>query len=266
MRKETVFEKRQRLMEVAKASLSDAYAGDEHAVKQAISSYLEVEKVRNQIFERLEEWYSIYFPELRSPSPTSLAKFVIAFGLNKKKATVEELRKAIGEGAEKMRMQIENSIGREPSEEEYSTIKSLADIELSLLATENKIDEYLAVAVKKLMPNISYIIDYKIAAELLGKAGSLERLGMMPSSTIQLLGAEKALFKHIKFGTKPPKYGILFKLPQIVSANKKMKGRLARMYANKIAIAAKADAFSHNFIGDKLKKDLERLSTKGKQH
>ena len=195
-------EKRARLMGVAKANVSNRYAGEEHAVKQAINSYLEIEKVRNQVYERLEEWYSIYFPEFRASSPTSLAKFVISFGKNKKEATVEELRKQIGEGAEKLQRQIAESIGREPGDEEYSTIKTMAESELSLLQVENGIDAYLDASTKRLMPNITHLIDYKVAAELLSKAGSMERLALMPASTIQLLGAEKALFKHLKYGTK----------------------------------------------------------------
>ena len=91
------------------------------------------------------------------------------------------------------------------------------------------------------MPNVTYLTDDKIAAELLAKAGSLERLAMMPASTIQLLGAEKALFKHIKFGSKPPKYGIIFKLPAVTSAQREKKGMVARAYATKICIALKAD-------------------------
>ena len=259
-----MFEKRQRLMEVARASLSDKYAGEEHAVMQAISSYLEVEKVRNQIFERLEEWYSIYFPEFRPASPTSLARFVIEFGSDKKRASSDELRKVIGEGADKVHSMIKESIGGEPGAEEYGTIKSMAEGELSLLEVEKKIDSYLEGSAKRIMPNITYLIDYKIAAELLAKAGSLQKLAMMPASTVQLLGAEKALFKHIKFGTKPPKYGILYKLPQVVSAQKKQKGKMARMYANKISIAAKADAFSKNFIAPRLKEDLDRAMKKPK--
>lgn len=252
-------------MGVARESLSNRYAGEEHAVMQAINSYLEVEKVRNQVFERLEEWYTIYFPEYRPSSPTALAKFVISFGMDKRKANVDELRKTLGEGAERLHQQISNSIGREPEKEEYDTIKTLAESELALLDVENKIDAYLAKSAKKVMPNITTIIDYKVAAELLAKAGSMEKMAMMPASTIQLLGAEKALFKHLKYGTKPPKYGILFKLPQIVSAQKKMKGRLARLYANKISIAAKADAFSKNFIADRLKADIEKALKKGKK-
>ena len=79
----------------------------------------------------------------------------------------------------------------------------------------------------------------------------------MPAGTVQLLGAEKALFKHIKFGSKPPKYGILFKLPEVTNAPREIRGRIARVYATKICIALKADHFSKNFIAEKLKKDLD---------
>ncbi|MCL5102333.1 MAG: C/D box methylation guide ribonucleoprotein complex aNOP56 subunit, partial [Candidatus Marsarchaeota archaeon] len=112
-------------------------------------------------------------------------------------------------------------------------------------------------AVHRMLPNAAYITEDKIAAELLSKAGSMERLATFPASTIQLLGAEKALFKHIKFGSKPPKYGVIFKLPEIANARKDVKGRIARLYAAKLAMALKADYYTHNFIADKLKKDIE---------
>ncbi|MEM0149807.1 MAG: hypothetical protein QXW10_02850, partial [Candidatus Micrarchaeaceae archaeon] len=92
----------------------------------------------------------------------------------------------------------------------------------------------------------------------LSKAGSMERLATMPASTIQLLGAEKALFKHIKFGSKPPKYGVLFKLPAISNGKRSARGKIARLYATKISIALKADYFSKRFIADKLKEDIEK--------
>ena len=79
------------------------------------------------------------------------------------------------------------------------------------------------------MPNTSYIIDPIVAASLLERAGSFEKLANLPASTIQLLGAEKALFKHIKFKTKSPKHGVLFKEKEISTASKKERGRLARI-------------------------------------
>lgn len=257
MRKETTEEKRARLLNKARQSVGSAYAGEEHSIIQAINSYLEVEKVRNLLFERIDEWYGMYFPELRISNPSSLVNFIIKFGGNKKEVTQEELKKIVGEKAGEVFNQIRGSIGREPSAEEFAALKHLAEGELQIIELEEKLDEYLSRSVKDLMPNISYLIEYKIAAELLSKAGSLERMAMMPAGTIQLLGAEKALFKHLKYGSKPPKYGVLFKMQQVAIANKKYRGRVARVYATKIAIASKADAFSKNFIADKLKISID---------
>ena len=258
MKKETPEEKRARLLSKAKESVGNAYAGSEHAVIQAINSYLEVEKVRNLLYERIEEWYGMYFPELRVGSQSTLVKFITRFGGNKKDAKQEEVKELMGDKTNEVLNQIKNSIGREPSGDEFETLKTLAESDLMLMKTEERIDEYLSKSTKELMPNITHLVDYKVAAELLSKAGSLERLAMMPASTVQLLGAEKALFKHLRYGSKPPKYGVLFKLPQIATAGKKQRGRMARIYATKITIAAKADAFSKKFIADKLKADLEK--------
>jgi nucleolar protein 56 len=245
-------------MEVAKRSVSNAYATEEHSVIQAINAYLELERIKNQVYERLEEWYSIYFPELKISNQSTYAKFVIEIGKNKKAASIEKLREVVGDKAEDTMKGIAYSIGREPSESEYATIRRLAETELSLIEAEQNVDSYLEGSTKKLMPNITYLIDYKVAAELLAKAGSLSRMATLPAGTIQLLGAEKALFKHIKFGGKPPKYGVLFKLPVVSNAPKNRGGKIARMYATKISIASKADAFTKRFIADKLKETLDK--------
>ncbi len=254
--KESPEEKRRRLLELAKASVTTAYSTGEHSVILAINTYNEIEHAKNLIYEKLEEWYGIFFPELRLTSQLTYARFVVEFGMDKKLADKERLSSMLGAGAEAAAEKASKSIGREPSEAEYLMLKQVAESELYLDELQLKLDSYLAVEVKKLMPNISYLVDYKIAAELLAKAGSLSKLGFMPASTIQLLGAEKALFKHIKFHTRPPKYGVLFKLPQITNASHFKRGRIARLYATKICIAAKADAFTKNFIAEKLKKDL----------
>jgi len=80
---------------------------------------------------------------------------------------------------------------------------------------------------------------------------------MMPSSTIQMLGAEKALFRHLRTGAKPPKHGIILQHPLVASAKKANRGKYSRSLADKISIAVKADYFKGKFIGDKLKKELE---------
>jgi nucleolar protein 56 len=256
--KESPEAKRRRLMGLAKASVTDAYSSGEHAITQAIASYNELDKMRNLVHEKLEEWYGIHFPELRLQNQLTYAKFVVEFGQDKKAATPEKLAEMLGTGTEGVRQQIETSMGSEPTEEEFKALKEMAELELSIADKMEKLDKYLEKSTKELMPNITYLIDYKIAAEMLGKAGSLSKLSVMPAGTIQLLGAEKALFKHLKFGSKPPKYGSLFKLPQINTAGRFERGRIARIYATKLSIAARADGISKNFIADKLKEQLDK--------
>ncbi len=265
-KKETPEEKRRRFMENARKAVASAYESEEHAIINAINTYNSIEKARNLMFERLEEWYSIYFPELRLANPVSYANFVINFGRDKNAADPEKMTEMLGEKVESLQEAIGKSIGKEPKPEEYESLRQLAESQIGLQKVSQNLESYIEQSCKRAMPNISYLIDTKIAAELLAKAGSLERLAMFPAGTIQLLGAEKALFKHLKYHSRPPKYGILFRLPQVSNAAKYDKGRIARVYATKISIAAKADAFSKNFIAKELKEQLEKSLAHARNH
>ncbi len=260
--KESPEEKRHRLIELAKASVTSAYSTGEHSVILAVNTSNELEKARNLLHEKLEDWYGIFFPELRLSNPLTYARFVSEFGMDKKAVDKAKLHDLLGNSADEVYTKIGNSIGVEPSPTEYEMLKRIADYEIEMAKMQESIDSYLKERATALMPNVTHLVDYKIAAELLSKAGSLSKMALMPAGTIQLLGAEKALFKHIKFGSKPPKYGILFKLPQITNASKWNRGRIARLYATKICIAAKADAFTKNFIAEKLKSDIEATIAK----
>jgi nucleolar protein 56 len=104
---------------------------------------------------------------------------------------------------------------------------------------------------------MSHIAGPELAAKLVAQSGGLQRMAMFPASTIQVLGAEKALFKHLKSGSRPPKHGLIFQHASIGMAPKKVRGKISRCLAAKLTIAAKADAFSHNFIAEKLKAQFE---------
>ncbi|MCL5239396.1 MAG: NOP58 family protein [Candidatus Marsarchaeota archaeon] len=255
---ETAEEKRRRLLGLAKQAVSKAYSTGEHSIAQAINAYNEIEKTRNLLHERVEEWYGIYFPELTIGSAEKYTKFVLSAGANKKQASEEQLREILGEGSKDLMTWIKQSIGAEPEEGEFKALSAIANAELELLRSEKEIDAYLKDNVPKLMPNISYLVDYKLAAELLSKAGSLNKLALMPSGTLQLLGAEKALFRHLRSGSKPPKYGVLFKLKEITEADRRSRGRIARLFATKLAIAARADAITKRFIGKELRESLDK--------
>lgn len=255
---ETIEEKRQRLLGLAKEAVSKAYSTGEHSIAQAFNAYSEIDKSRNLVHERVEEWYGIYFPELSSANQERFAQFVVRLGANKKNAGQEQLRDIFGEGAEQVGQAIQRSIGSEPGAEEFKALSALASMELELGRIANEIDAYMKENVPKLMPNVAFITDYRIAAELLSKAGSLSKLANMPASTIQLLGAEKALFRHLRTGARPPKYGAIFKLKEVTNAERWNKGRVARLFAAKIGIAARADAISKRFIGKELRQELDR--------
>ena len=111
---------------------------------------------------------------------------------------------------------------------------------------------------RQIAPNISEMVGPLIGARLISLAGGLERLAIMPSSTIQLLGAERALFRFKKEGGKPPKHGVIFQHSQINRNPKEIRGKIARIFATKIAIAAKADAFTKRDISKDLKGDLNK--------
>lgn len=109
---------------------------------------------------------------------------------------------------------------------------------------------------KTIAPNIASLVGPLIGARLLASAGSLKKLAQMPASTIQILGAEKALFRYKKEGGKPPKHGIIFQHAFINRAPKSLRGKIARSMAAKLATAAKADAFTKRDIADLLIKEL----------
>jgi len=108
-----------------------------------------------------------------------------------------------------------------------------------------------------LAPNTSYLIGPLLTARLLVHARSLEKLSKLPASSVQLLGAEKALFRFKKEGGKPPKHGVLYQHESLIKASKKEKGRIARLLSLKIILAIRADVYTKRDIGKMLKDDFE---------
>lgn len=262
---ETPEEKRRRILSLAKEAVAKAYSTGEHSIAQAVSAYNEIEKTRNLLHERIEEWYGIYFPELSTTNAEKYTRFVLQAGSNKKQASKETLSEIFGDSGEEVLMKIRQSIGAEPDESEYKALGALANAEMELMRIEREVDAYLRENAPKLMPNVCFLADYKLAAELLSKAGSLNKLAMMPSGTLQLLGAEKALFRHLRTGSRPPKYGVLFRLKEVVAADRRSKGRIARLFATKLSIAARADAISKRFIGKQLRESIDKNLAKIKE-
>jgi len=248
---------RREFFERAKAIVQKSLKKKDRLIVNAVHTVDDLNKEINQLSERLKDWYGISFPELESlfPDPEKYASIVLALEKNEK----EQLLKLTSE--EKLNQIFDarkDSLGAEITENDKKPILDLAKSILSTVELRSRVESYLESLCNELCPNVSYLCGPLLTARLLAIAGGLEELAEMPASTIQVLGAEKALFKHIKRGSPPPKHGLLFQHPIISGASKEKRGKIARALSAKIAIAAKADAFTHHFIADKLKADLEK--------
>ncbi|MFH1064820.1 MAG: hypothetical protein V1729_07075 [Candidatus Woesearchaeota archaeon] len=229
---------------ITKREIAESVRRD-HLIIQASNNISEIDKVINTLAKRLREWYELYNPEF-SKSIESHEKFAEII----QQKSRDELLNDIG-------LKKELSMGAEFSDEDLEPIIKLAVGITSLVSLRSEQTEYVEKLMKELMPNVNAVAGAMIGAKLLAHAGSLEKLSLFPASTVQLLGAEKALFRHIKTGSKSPKFGLIINHPLVSRAKSTSRGKAARMVADKISIAAKIDFFKGNFIGDDLRKALE---------
>jgi nucleolar protein 56 len=132
--------------------------------------------------------------------------------------------------------------------------KTLSSVDEEIKRLEGQIEDDM----NKIAINLSKTVGPLIGARLISLAGGITNLAVMPASTIQILGAEKALFRFKKEGGRPPKHGVIFQHPLVNRASSANRGRIARMLASKIATAAKADAFTKRDISDHLRREIEK--------
>ena len=218
---------------------------DDVLIIQAINTIDELDKAINILAKRLREWYELYNPEF-SRTMENHEKFVEGI-----------LDKDKNELLEKLNVNASGSIGADLEQEDLEPIKSLGHKIYDLYQLRKSQLEYISTLMGKFCPNTKAVCGVLVGASLIEHAGSLKRLSEMPASTIQILGAEKALFRHMKTGAKPPRHGLIVNHPLIAKAPERMHGKIARALADKISIASKIDYFQGKFIGDKLKKELE---------
>ncbi len=228
-------------------------------IAQAISAVDDSDKIMNLMASRIREWYGLHFPELEEliRDHRDYVKLVYELG-HRSNFTIENLEKLgiPSERAKKIADAAKKSVGAEMAEWDIDSIRAYAKVFLELLETRRKLATYIDDAMKEVAPNIREIVGSLLGARLINLAGGLMKLALLPASTIQVLGAEKALFRALRTGGKPPKHGVIFQFPEIFRAPRWQRGKIARALAAKLAIAAKADAFTGNFIAPKLKEEL----------
>jgi nucleolar protein 56 len=149
------------------------------------------------------------------------------------------------------------SVGSEMAEEDIAIIRSVAGTLYELYQRKSDLDHYISEGMQKVAPNMTALLSANLAARLISLSGGLARLTKLPASTVQLLGAEKAMFMHLRSGKRPPKHGIIFQHPWVNRSPYWQRGKISRSLGGKISIACKVDYYKGEFIGDKLKKQME---------
>lgn len=230
------------MIEVAKRKLKRAIGEDDH-IAQGVNAIDDLTKSLNVLMERIREWYGLHFPQLaRLVDDEKFLDYVAKYGRKDNIPGMEE----------------EEAIGGELSDEDERAIRDMAELGREMRQEKERLEKYVEGRMVSFAPNVAHIVGPVVGARLIELAGGLQELAHMPASTIQLLGAEKALFRHLKSGAKPPKHGVLFQNPFVHQAPYWQRGNIARALASKASIAARADFYSKRFIAEKLKKDLER--------
>lgn len=237
---------------------------------QAINTLDETDKIINSISSRLREWYGLHFPELDNLIDSINGYSQIVLSGTRENISKEDFEKA-GFSKDKVEMLSlikEKSRGGNISEKNFVIVQSLAKQILDLFELRKNIEEHVDEQMKEEAPNISAILGTAVGARVLAHAGSLNRLGRMPASTIQILGAEKALFRSLKTGANPPKHGILFQHAAVHAAPRWQRGKIARAVAAKAAIAARVDLFKaglNETLLDKLNVRVKEIGDKYKK-
>jgi nucleolar protein 56 len=229
---------------IAKAKLSiSLIERRDKLIVQTVSALSDLEKILNAMSERLREWYGLHYPELEIKDHERFAEKIAETGQR--------------EGFE----DFEKSMGMELKEEDVKVLKDYAGQLKAMYVLRKNIERYLEKIVPEEIPNLNTMLGSILAARLLSLAGSLERLAKMPSSTIQLLGSEKRLFKFLKSKEKdkrPPRFGLLYLHPDISTNKRELQGKIARLLSSKLALAARADFYTKKDISKELLDDYKK--------
>ncbi|MED6168688.1 snoRNP complex protein nop56 [Stylosanthes scabra] len=238
----------------------------DNMVIQAIFLLDTLDKDINSFSMRVREWYSWHFPELlKIVNDNYLYAKVAKFIEDKAKLAedkIPELTDIVGDEdkAKEIVEAAKASMGQDLSPVDLINVHQFAQRVMDLSEYRRKLYDYLVAKMNDIAPNLASLIGEVVGARLISHAGSLTNLAKCPSSTLQILGAEKALFRALKTRGNTPKYGLIFHSSFIGRASSKNKGRMARYLANKCSIASRIDCFSERgttAFGEKLREQVE---------
>jgi nucleolar protein 56 len=209
---------------------------------QTVNAMSDLERIVNMMSERLREWYGLHYPEFDSKEHEKYAELIMKFGDRK---NFDKFKR---------------SMGMKLKEEDVALLQEYATSLKNLYVLKKSMEDYLEKVVPEETPNLNALLGSVLTARVLALAGSLERLAKMPSSSIQLLGAEKSLFRFMKDRKikNPPKFGLLYIHPDISTNKKELQGKVARLLSSKLTIAARADFYTKKDMSQELLADYKK--------
>ncbi|GER48571.1 nucleolar family protein [Striga asiatica] len=238
----------------------------DNMVIQAIFLLDTLDKDINSFSMRVREWYSWHFPELVKIVNDNYLYAKVAKYVEDKSQLSEDhlsgLTDIVGDEdkAKEIIEAAKASMGQDLSPVDLINVKQFAQRVMDLAEYRKKLYDYLVAKMNDIAPNLAALIGEVVGARLISHAGSLTNLAKCPSSTLQILGAEKALFRALKTRGNTPKYGLIFHSSFIGRASARNKGRMARYLANKCSIASRIDCFldkNTTTFGEKLREQVE---------
>ena len=221
---------------------------------QAINSVDDIDESISKLVERIRDWYTIYFPEMDTISNNETYIKLIAESENREDI-LENFNEHFSE-------EIEESIGADIEESDLAMLKSFAESIYSLQKSRKELENYIDSKMESIAPNLRDLLGSTLGAKLIAHIGSIKRLATYPASVIQIMGAEKAIFRHLKTGERPPKHGLIFQHPSVRGAKWWNRGKIARNLALKITLAVRKDVFSGEYdpsIAEDYLKKVEQI-------
>ena len=253
---------------LSSSKVAEASGSADMHIIQAVRSLDDVDKMANLLDLRMREWYGLHFPELGNlvDGVAGYARVVLA---GRRGGLAEKDFEAAGfddARAQMLAAAAGGSRGGDITDEDLEAVQGLARQVGALHELRGRIEARLEGQMARAAPNLAAILGASVGARIMARAGSLRRLAMMPASTIQLLGAEKALFRSLKAGSSPPKHGLLFQHPLVHAAPRWQRGKVARAVAAKAAIAARVDLHEPTLNESLLEKLNVRVDEIGRKY
>jgi nucleolar protein 56 len=247
-------------MELAKTAITEAATKRDLYAIQTVRCIEDLDKTLNLLAGRIREWYGLHFPELDRiiEKHDSYIRLVHNLGTRDnftydalvKQGMPQDRSTRISEAAQR-------SAGADMPAPDMDWLREVCSETLQMYKLRDTAEKYTDKIMEEVAPNMTGVLGAVLSAKLVSMAGGLENVAKMPASTLQVLGAEKALFRTLTTGARPPKHGIIFQYADIHQSPRWLRGKIARAVAGKLAIAARMDAYGGANEGQKFRQNLD---------